>query len=118
LAAMEGQFKTQAYAPLRIGGIPDEAHHTVRFALEIPGGLSWLAYGSAAHIVKGLDDFPQDAVPPVAIVHLAFQTMVGVGTWLVVLGTISLGALLKPAIARHRFFWLALAVSGPLSVVG
>ena len=46
LAAMEGQFKTERYAPLRIGGLPDPEARETRYALEIPGGLSFLAYQS------------------------------------------------------------------------
>ena len=38
-AAMEGQFRTQARAPLRIGGWPDSAAGQTRWAIEIPGGL-------------------------------------------------------------------------------
>src|SRR3954454_8732019 len=45
LAAMEGQFRTERRAPLRIGGVPDPEAGRTRYALEIPGGLSWLAYG-------------------------------------------------------------------------
>ena len=37
LAALEGQFRTEAGAPLRIGGLPDEATRTTRYAIEIPG---------------------------------------------------------------------------------
>src|SRR5436190_8714134 len=42
-AAMEGQFKSQRYAPLRIGGWPDTEAEVTRYAIEIPGGLSFLA---------------------------------------------------------------------------
>ncbi|MDO8613929.1 MAG: cytochrome ubiquinol oxidase subunit I, partial [Dehalococcoidia bacterium] len=35
-AAMEGQFKTESGAPLRIGGIPDSEDGTTRYAIEIP----------------------------------------------------------------------------------
>ncbi len=80
LAAMEGQFKTERGAPLRIGGWPDEASGTTRGAIEIPYGLSLLAYHDPQATVKGLEDFPRDHWPPVAIVHIAFQMMVGAGT--------------------------------------
>src|SRR3954453_18221020 len=43
LAAMESQFTTERGAPLRIGGIPDVKNRRVNFAIEIPGGLSFLA---------------------------------------------------------------------------
>src|SRR4051794_32840407 len=36
LAAMEGQFRTERRAPLRIGGIPDVEAGVTRYAIEIP----------------------------------------------------------------------------------
>ncbi len=79
LAAFEGHFETETGAPLRIGGIPDEEAKTTRYALEIPFALSILAAGDPKATVKGLNDFPKDEHPPVAIVHFAFQIMVGCG---------------------------------------
>jgi cytochrome bd ubiquinol oxidase subunit I len=88
LAAMEGQFKSERGAPLRIGGLPDERAGVTRYAIEIPYALSFLAFGDPQAIVKGLNEFPEDERPPVAIVHIAFQIMVacgfamsGVGLW-------------------------------------
>jgi cytochrome bd ubiquinol oxidase subunit I len=80
LAAMEGQFRTERHAPLRVGGLPDPEAGTTRYALEIPGGLSFLAYGRFDAEVQGLDDIPRDQRPNVLVVHPAFQLMVGCGT--------------------------------------
>ncbi|MDP9016987.1 MAG: cytochrome ubiquinol oxidase subunit I [Candidatus Eremiobacteraeota bacterium] len=85
LAALEGQFKTQAGAPLRIGGIPDETARTTRYAIEIPKGLSFLAFEDASAVVRGVDSFAKDRRPPVLVVHLSFQTMVGSATLLLLL---------------------------------
>jgi len=79
LASEEGQFPTQRGAPLRIGGLPDSAAHATRFAIEIPRLLSFLAYDDFDAEVRGLDAFPATEQPPVAIVHLAFDVMVGSG---------------------------------------
>jgi len=79
LAATEGQFATERGAPLRIGGIPDAAAHTTRFALEIPRLLSFLAFDDVNAPVRGVDAFPTLEQPPVLAVHLAFDTMVGSG---------------------------------------
>jgi cytochrome bd ubiquinol oxidase subunit I len=79
LAAFEGQFQTEKGAPLRVGGIPDEAAGETRHAIEIPYALSLLAYGDPNAVVKGLNDFPADKRPPVAIVHISFQIMVASG---------------------------------------
>lgn len=78
LAAMEGQFSTQRGAPLRIAGLPDLVGRRTRGAVEVPGLLSWLAYGDARAEVRGLDSFPADQTPPMLPLHLAFQVMVGV----------------------------------------
>lgn len=79
LAAFEGQFETETSAGVKIGGIPDETRRETNYAIEIPYGLSILAYGDPHATVKGLNDFPQNEHPPVAIVHFAFQIMVGCG---------------------------------------
>src|SRR5206468_5783072 len=79
LAALEGQFVTEKGAALRFGGIPDESAGITRYAIEIPYGLSLLAYGDPNATVKGLNDFPPTERPPVTIVHLSFQIMVACG---------------------------------------
>ena len=80
LAALEGQFKTERGAPLRIGGIPNEETRETCCAIEIPYGLSLLAFHDAGAEVKGLEAFPRDQWPNTLIVHAAFQIMVGMGT--------------------------------------
>jgi cytochrome bd ubiquinol oxidase subunit I len=80
LAALEGQWATERGAPLRIGGWPDAAREETRWALEIPYGLSLLAFHDPSAEVKGLRTVAPADRPPVAVVHLAFQTMVGLGS--------------------------------------
>lgn len=86
LAAFEGQFDTEKGAPLRIGGLPDEASGTTRYAIEVPFALSILAYGDPRATVRGLNEFPGDVRPPVLIVHVAFQIMVACGIAMMLVG--------------------------------
>ncbi len=79
LAAMEAHFKTEEKAALIIGGIPDEKTETVKYAIKIPGALSFLAHGDFKTEVTGLDKIPQNERPPVAVVHYSFQVMVMLG---------------------------------------
>jgi cytochrome d ubiquinol oxidase subunit I len=60
--------------------VPSEREGRTRLALEIPRGLSLLAYHDPSAEVKGLTAFPRDLWPPVAPVHVGFQVMVGLGT--------------------------------------
>lgn len=116
LAAMEAHFETGPCAPLRLGGWPDETTGTVRFDLEIPCGLSLLVHHDPDAVITGLNDIPADERPPVAPVHLAFEIMVGIGTFLAALG---LWALVRMARRRPlhepRWFLAALVAAGPLA---
>ncbi|MBI5575463.1 MAG: cytochrome ubiquinol oxidase subunit I [Deltaproteobacteria bacterium] len=118
LAAMEGQFRTQRGAPLRIGGIPDARSGTTRFAIEIPKALSLLAFHDADAEVKGLDAFPREEWPDPLLVHAAFQAMVACGTAMAVLA-LSAGLLAWRARENllHPRFLLAVLVSSPLGIV-
>src|SRR5688572_14287928 len=79
LAALEGQFKTERGAPLRIFGWPDPETGETHWAIEIPNGLSILATHDPNGLVLGLEAFPRDEWPEARIVHPAFQVMVGAG---------------------------------------
>ena len=79
LAAMESQFQTEKGAPLRIGGWPDPETGEVRYAIDLPKGLSFLAFGDFNAEVKGLDQFPRQDWPNVPVTHVSFQLMVVAG---------------------------------------
>lgn len=79
LAAMEAHFETEKSAGIYIGGIPNVEKEEVNFGIKIPYLLSFLAFGDFDSEVKGLKEFPKEEWPPVLIVHIAFQIMVGCG---------------------------------------
>lgn len=85
LAALEALFHTTRGAPLTIGGLPDTETRTVSMGLRIPYGLSLLAFHDPRAEVRGLDQVPRADWPPVAIVHVAFQVMVALGSYLALL---------------------------------
>jgi len=118
LAALEGHWETEANAPLRIGGWPDEAAETTPYSIELPGMLSWLAFGDTEAVVMGLKDVPPEDRPPVLITHLAFQVMVGCGTVLagvsVLIGALALRRRELPC--DRWLLWLIVLVS-PLGFV-
>ncbi|MBX3441244.1 MAG: cytochrome ubiquinol oxidase subunit I [Planctomyces sp.] len=118
-AAMEGQFKTQTHAPLRIGGWPDTEAGETRYALEIPGGLSYLATFDPAAEVPGLDAVPRSEWPNVELTHAAFQAMVGSGMALLALSGWYWWAWFRggDVVARRRLLW-SLALGMPLGFVG
>jgi cytochrome d ubiquinol oxidase subunit I len=118
LAALEGLGKTEKGAPVHVLGWYDEGEQKVRFGIPIPRLLSFLSSHDPNSTVQGLDVVPERDRPPVNVVRFAFQTMVGIGTLLAVLGV----AVLVMRMRRRRlpegrwFFW-AVAAAGPLSCV-
>jgi len=119
LAAMEGLFASEQPAGLRIGGWPDEAAAVTRYAIELPYLLSFLAHGDFDAKVRGLDEFPRDQWPPVAITHVAFQVMVAVGVLLLLVAiTAGLLAWRRRPIVRHRWFLKLLVGCAPLGFLG
>jgi cytochrome bd ubiquinol oxidase subunit I len=118
LAAMEGQFHTEQGAPLRIGGLPDPRSRTTPYAIEIPGGLSWLAFRDTRATVRGLDAISPQDWPPVTFVHLAFQIMVAAGTLMAALGVWAGWLAVRSIdIAHTRGFLLAISLATPLGFV-
>ena len=117
LAAMEAHYETKKGAPLYIGGIVDEENKEVTNKIEIPNALSFLAFGDFDAEVKGLNDFPEENLPPVSIVHYAFQTMVGIGTLMMLAGIIFFISLKKKSWLEKRKFWWLFALLSPLGFI-
>ena len=115
LAAFEGRYATAARAPLSLVGWVDEKHERLSFNVEIPGLLSWLAYGDAGRPVTGLDAIPPADRPPVNFSFQLFHLMVTVGCALIGLAAWAAWALWRGRLERSRLLlWLlTLSVLGP-----
>ena len=118
LAAFEGQFQTQKGAPLTILGIPDPVAGVTRYGIEIPYGLSILAFHDPNATVTGLLDFPRDQWPPTQIVHPAFDIMVGAGMALMGASLLALFlAWRQRRLADNKWLLWLLVLCGPLGFV-
>src|SRR5256884_6469091 len=118
LAAAEALFRTEQGAPLSLGGWPDVARRETRFALEIPRGLSLLAFHDPNARVQGLDAVPQDDWPNVPAVHLSFQLMVALGTYMALVAVwAGWLAWRRTDLAHHRWLMRALALGAPMGFI-
>jgi cytochrome d ubiquinol oxidase subunit I len=116
LAAMEGLAETTDGAPLHVLGWYDNGK--VRYGLRIPKGLSTLAFHDPGARVRGLNAVSPADRPPVNVVRVAFQTMVGIGTLLAALGVLTvLVRVRRSRLPTQRAFYAAVAAAGPLSCV-
>jgi cytochrome d ubiquinol oxidase subunit I len=116
LAAFELATRTEQPAPLRLGGLLVDGEP--RFYLEIPRWGSFIARGSFDKPVRGLDTFPAADRPPVNITHVAFQSMIGIGTLLALAVTVYwLARWRHHDLLGNRWFLRFAVVAGPLAVV-
>ena len=120
LAAFELALETEQPAPLRLGGLLIDGE--VRGSIDIPRIGSLIARNSFDRPVPGLEDFAAADRPPVNITHIAFQSMVGIGT-LLMLAAIGYWLLrwrrhdlLDPETRGHRWFLRGTVVAAPLAV--
>jgi cytochrome d ubiquinol oxidase subunit I len=116
LAAIEGLAKTTRGAPEHLGGWYVDGQ--VKYGLKVPKMLSLLAFHDPNARVQGLNAVPPADRPPVNVVRVAFQTMVGIGTLLALLGVTYL--LVRARRGRppdSPWFYRAVVAAGPLSLV-
>ncbi|MDN4608304.1 cytochrome ubiquinol oxidase subunit I [Sporosarcina highlanderae] len=115
LAAAEWHFETQENAPLVLLGVLSDGE--VKYALEIPFGLSMLAHNNPKAEVIGLDQFPADEIPPLYI-HYLFNIMVFIGMWMAILSALYWFGINRgwKRVSSRWFRWL-IVLGGPLSII-
>ncbi len=117
LAAAEGLFNTESHAPLTVGGVVDAKSESVKYGIEIPGGLSFLSGNRFDEVVQGLNDYPKSEWPPL-FVHVLFNIMVAIGFFLLFLSIA--GFFWRHWFKRERFpkwlMWL-FVMAGPLAII-
>jgi cytochrome d ubiquinol oxidase subunit I len=118
LAAFEGLGETQSGAALHIGGWYDEDAREVEHGIRIPRLLSLLAHHDPDAEVQGLEEVRADERPPVNVVRITFQVMVGIGGFLALLGSAHLYRLARRrGLPSTPWFFRAVIAAGPLAVV-
>jgi cytochrome bd ubiquinol oxidase subunit I len=86
LAAMEGKFVGGPLAAVAVIGQPNIGARRLENPIEIPGALSFLAYGTFQSYVHGLEEYPEDAWPDnIELLYYSFHLMITLGTIFIVL---------------------------------
>lgn len=115
LAAAEWHFETQENAPLILFGVMSDGE--VKYAIEIPFGLSMLAHNNPKAEVIGLDQFPEDEIPPLYI-HYLFNIMVFIGMWMTILSALYWIGVNRgwKRVSTKWFRWL-IVLGAPLTII-
>jgi cytochrome bd ubiquinol oxidase subunit I len=116
LAAIEGLYRTTRGASEHVLGWYTNGQ--IKFGIGIPHLLSLLAFHSWDAKITGLASVPGGDQAPINVTRLSFQTMVGIGTLLALLGVVYLFVRIRNrSLPPWRWFYWALVVSGPAATV-
>jgi cytochrome bd ubiquinol oxidase subunit I len=116
LAAMEGLYRSGEGIGLSLGGI--YTGNELHYAIEVPWLLSLLVTRDPNGHVAGLDTVPADLRPPVNVVHLSYDLMVGLGSALLLLAAwLAWSWWRRRNIPATPYFLRAVTVSGAAAIV-
>jgi len=118
LAAMEGRFESGPNAGIHVIGQPNVAERKLDNPVQLPGMLSFLAFGTFHADVPGLSAYPESEWPDnIELLYYAFHVMAGLGT--IMIGLMALAALLawQGRLTRARAVLWALALAFPMPYI-
>ena len=104
VAAAEALWETENPASFSLFTIGDEEKLEDVFSIRIPGLLSFLAFNSFEGEVRGIKDLqaeyeerfgPGNYIPPIAVSYWSFRLMVGAGTLMLAIASLSLFYILR-----------------------
>jgi len=86
LAAMEGRFVGGPVAGVAVIGQPNIPDRRLENSIEVPGALSFLAYGTFQSYVHGLGEYPEETWPDnIELLYYSFHLMITLGTLFILL---------------------------------
>ena len=118
LAAMEGRFTSGGFAEITIIGQPNVRERRIDNPLQVPGVLSFLAFGAFHSDVPGLDTVPEENWPDnIELLYYAFHVMVGLGTIFIALSGLATLQLVRGRLPGSRRLLWALMLAFPFPYI-
>ncbi|MBI1939465.1 MAG: cytochrome ubiquinol oxidase subunit I [Ignavibacteriales bacterium] len=116
-AAIQGLYTTQTGAPIMIFAVPVDDPPDLKAPIEIPGLLSWLAFGDVNAKIKGINEFPQDEIPPLFLTFVSYHNMVLLGMFFIFVMALSTYKLWKKTLWESKKLLKLLIWSIPLPLI-
>ncbi len=116
-AAIQGLYTSQTGAPLAVFAIPVMPPPELKAKIEIPGLLSWLAFGDLNAKVQGINDFPPNDLPPLFITFVSYHNMVVLGMLFILLMMIATYLLKKNKLWDTKILLKMFVWAIPLPVI-
>lgn len=116
-AAIEGLYTTKSQAPLVMFGLVKSRPPELKAKFEIPGLLSYMAFGDVRAEVLGLDVFPKENHPPLWITFVSFHNMVILGMVLILISGWGVLKLWRKNLWRSGRYLTLLVCAMPLAIL-
>ena len=117
-AAIQGLYTSQSEAPIALFAIPFDGHPpTLKAPVEIPGLLSWLAFGDVNAKIQGINEFPSDEIPPLFLTFVSYHNMVILGMYFIFIMVIASYFLYKKTLWNKKKLLRILVWSIPLPLI-
>jgi len=116
-AAIEGLYVGQSKAPLVFFALPVDDPPDLKAEMEIPGLLSWMAFGDVNAHIQGIDEFPEDELPPLWLTFVSFHNMVILGLYFIAATAFGTFLLWRDRLYDTRWYLKLMLWSIPLPVI-
>ena len=117
-AAIQGLYTSQSGAPVALFAIPFDGNPpTLKAPIEIPGVLSWLAFGDVNARVRGINEFPKEEIPPLFLTFVSYHNMVILGMYFIFIMAVSAFFLYKKTLWEKKKLLRILVWSIPLPLI-
>src|SRR3984957_16586693 len=118
LGAMEGRFVGGPMAGVALIGQPNVAARRLDNPIEVPGALSFLAYGHFGSYVRGLDDFPKELWPDnIELLYYSFHLMITLGTIFIIVMAYAAVQNLRGRLESSRWLLWVLMLAFPFPYI-
>ncbi len=116
-AAIQGLYTTQDGAPVVLFAFPTTTPPELKAKIEIPGILSWLAFGDVNATIKGINEFPKENIPPLFITFVSYHNMVALGMYFILIMGIGVYKIKKKTLLDSPKYLKILVWSIPLPLI-
>ena len=110
LASLEWLETTRSRAPLLLFRAGD-------LKIALPGLLSLLAYNDIDAVVQGLDEFPQDELPPLILTFTSFHIMFLLGVFFIIFTLLGVILMYRKKLWQSQRYLKMLTLAIPLPMV-
>ncbi|MEY3787004.1 MAG: hypothetical protein RLZ75_1211 [Pseudomonadota bacterium] len=117
IAAIEGHYEDAQPAGIVLFGIPDDKNKKMDFSIEVPYLGSIILTHSLNGKILGMNTWPKNEVPPMALPFFAFRVMVGLGLLMLIFGMWSLWLRHKKTLYETPWFLKYALIMGPAGFI-